>query len=452
MSESKTYNMTEGNEFSLLMKFALPMLIGNIFQQLYNIINSIIVGKFVGADALAAVGTSGSLHFLFFSLCICLSTGVGILISQYFGAKQEKEIKKAIANSIYLTVTAGFLMSSLSIIFARKILILMNTSDLILDDAVSYMQIVCGGIIAVAMYNAVSAILRSLGDSKTPLIFLIIASLVNIVLDLLFVCVFHMGVQGAGIATIMSQALSAISCIIYAVCTNPYFRIHISDMKIEKHIIWKSIKIGVPVAAQSAFVAISCVILQGVVNTFGEHVMAAFTATNRIEQLVQQPFNSLGAAVSTFAGQNIGARKIDRVRKGYHKSVIVVLVFSLCMFLIMQVSSSFIMRSFVNDADVIAFGSKALRITSCFYFPLGMIYVTRGMLNGVGDAAYAMMVGMVEVFGRVAFSALLVSVAFIGVWGIWLTSGLTWFITGVFSFIRYKQGKWKSMSLIHKEM
>ncbi|SFR64919.1 MATE family efflux transporter [Anaeromicropila populeti] len=449
MANNNVYDMTKGKEFPLLMKFAYPMLIGNVFQQLYNMADSIIVGKFVGTDALAAVGASGSLHFFFFSLCMGMATGVGILISQYFGAKQEKEIRKAIANSIYLILAAGLLMSSLSVLFSRNILVALNTPDNILKDALIYMRIVCGGILAVASYNAVSAILRALGDSRTPLMFLVFASLVNILLDLLFVCVLHWGVAGAGIATVMSQALAAITCIIYAVYKNPYFKISKRDMKFEKNIILKSIKIGIPVAAQSAFISISCVVLQRVVNTFGDDVMAAYTATLRIEQLIQQPFNSLCAAVSTFSGQNIGAKKVDRVCKGFHKSVIIVIVFSFAMLVVMQFTSSGIMRLFVDKEKVIDFGSTALKITSCFYFPLGMIYVARGLLNGVGDASYAMMVGLVEVFGRVVFSTVLVSIPVIGVWGIWYTSGLTWLITGLFSFIRYKQGKWKELSLIY---
>lgn len=451
MSNSNVHNMTEGNEFSLLIKFALPMLLGNVFQQFYNLIDSIIVGRFVGSDALAAVGTSSSLQFLFFSLCLGMSTGIGILISQYFGANQEKEVRKTIANAIYLIAAAGILMSSISVIFARHILVLLHTDPAILNDAVVFMRIMCGGTLAVAAYNGVAAILRALGDAKTPLIFLGVACLINVVLDLLFICVFHWGVRGAGIATVIAQSMAAISCAVYAVLKNPYFKIKKEDMKVDKYIIQKSIIIGIPVAAQTAFIAFSCVILQGVVNSFGDNVMAAFTAAGRIEQLVQQPYTSLGAAVSTFAGQNIGAGKIDRVRKGYHKSVIVVAVFSLVMLIIMQFTSRSIMQLFVDNQEVIAIGSKALKITSLFYFPLGMIYTTRGTLNGVGDAAYAMMVGLVEVIGRVGFSAILVTISFIGVWGIWYTSGLTWFITGLFSFIRYKQGKWKRMSLINEK-
>lgn len=452
MSNSNVRNMTEGKEFSLLIRFAFPMLIGNIFQQFYNLIDSIIVGHFVGSDALAAVGTSASLHFLFFSLCIGMSTGIGILISQYFGANQEKEVKKTIANAIYIIMTAGILMSSISVIFARQILVLLNTDPKILDDSVAFMRIMCGGIVAVAAYNGVAAILRALGDAKTPLIFLIMACILNVVLDLLFVCVFHWGVRGAGIATVISQFMAAVTCGIYAVIKNPYFRIKKQDMKFDKFIMKRSVLIGLPVAAQTALIAVSCVILQGVVNSFGKDVTAAFTAAGRIEQLVQQPFNSLGAAVSTFAGQNIGARKLDRVRKGFNKSVIMVAVFSLFMLVLIQLTSRPIMQLFVDNAEVIRIGSKALKITSLFYFPLGMIYVARGTLNGAGDAAYAMLVGLVEVIGRVGFAAILVTIPFIGIWGIWYTSGLTWFITGLFSVVRYKQGKWKRMSLIDKKI
>ncbi len=446
MAAEYVKDMTEGKELSLLMRFSAPMLVGNIFQQFYNMVDSIIVGNYVGANALAAVGATGSLNFLFFSLCNGMAMGIGILISQYFGAKDEVYLRKSIFNTIYLIAITGILMSLLGIILARPILILLHTPQEILADAVVYMQIVCGGILTVAAYNAVSAILRALGDSKTPLIFLVAASFINILLDLLLVIRFDMGVMGVAIATVIAQAFAAVGSLLFALTKNPYFKISREEMHYDSKIICNCVRLGVPVAAQSALIAVSCVALQGAVNKFGASVVAAFTATSRIEQLVQQPFNSLGAAVSTFSGQNIGARKIERVKKGYYESIIMITVFSVLMLAAAYIFGNDIMRLFVKDDTVIDIGAKALKITSLMYFPLGMIYVTRGLLNGAGDALYAMINGFIEVAGRVGFANSLVLVSAIGVWGIWWATGLTWVITGAASVLRYKQGKWKNMS------
>lgn len=450
MNSKYVQDMTKGNEMTLLIRFSIPMVIGNIFQQFYNMVDSIIVGKYVGKGALAAVGATGSLTFLFFSLCMGMSIGIGILVSQYFGGNDEKYVKKTIANSVYVMMTIGILMSVLGVVFAKPVLELLKTPPEIMNDAVDYMRIACAGIVAVSAYNAISSILRALGDSKMPLIFLIIASFINIALDLLFVIKLGLGVKGVAYATIIAQSASAIGAIIFAIIKNPYFRISLEERKPDKRLITKSIQLGVPVAAQNALIAVSCIALQAVVNRFGEDVVAAFTATNRIEQLVQQPFNSIGAALSTFAGQNMGANQIDRVKRGYHKGILMVAMLSILMFAVAWLFGEPIMRLFVNDASVIYLGSMALRITSTMYFGLGMIYVTRGLLNGCGDAFYAMINGGVEVIGRVVFPTMLVMIPMIGVWGVWLSTGLTWVITAIASVIRYKQGKWKFKSIFHK--
>ncbi len=448
MISNRINHMTEGNEVKTLLSFAFPMFVGNIFQQFYNLVDSAIVGRFVGAGSLAAVGASGSLIWLFFALCAGLASGVGILAAQYFGAGQEEHVKETVANAFYLVGTAGIVMSILSMLFTRAILILLNTPPNILEEAVTYMRILCGGIAAVAIYNVVASILRALGDSKTPLFFLIFASIINVLLDLLFVCVFKWGSMGAAIATIFAQLLSATLGLLYAFLYNPFFKLQKADWEIQLPIIVQSAKIGVPVALQSAFIAISCVVLQGIVNSFGEYVIAAFTATSRIEQLVQQPFNSIEVAISTFTGQNIGAGKLERVKTGYHKSIVMIGIFALVMVLLMQLGSGWIMHLFVHEQKVIEIGATALCITSCFYFPLGMIYVTRGLLNGAGDAKYALMVGMVEVIVRVGCSALLVHIVAIGVWGIWYTTCATWVLTAIFSVLRYRQGKWRNISIV----
>jgi putative MATE family efflux protein len=448
MSVKYVEDMTEGNEVSHIIKFTLPMLVGNVFQQFYNLIDSIVVGKYVGANALAAVGACGSLSFLFFSVCLGLSVGIGILISQYFGAKEEEQVKRAIANSTYVIGASGIIMSILGVVLARQVLLLLNTPSEILNDSIAFLRIASGGMIAVAVYNAIAAMLRALGDSKTPLIFLIVSCAINVILDLIFVLKFGFGVPGTAFATVISQACAAIGCIVFAMLKNPYFKLKKKHWKVNKLMITKCIKIGVPVAVQNSAIAVSLVALQSVINGFGEIAVAAFTATSRVEQLIQQPFNSLGAAMSTFSGQNMGADKLDRVKRGYHKSILMVAGFSLLALLAAQLGGRAIMEVFVNDEAVISLGASAIRITSCAYFPLGMIYITRGLLNGTGDAFYAMINGFVEVAGRVGFSGILAIIPFLGVWSVWTTSGLTWTITAIASVIRYKQGKWKKKSLV----
>lgn len=448
MNERYVCDMTKGNEVGLLLRFALPMLVGNIFQQLYNMVDSIIVGKFVGSNALGAVGAVGNLNFLFFSLCLGLASGIGILISQFFGAGKDDYVKKIIANSVYIITISGAVMSIISFVFARPILHLMNTPAENMKDAVIYMQIVCGATVIVAIYNGISSILRALGDSKTPLIFLIVSSFINVGLDLLFVLVFHWGVAGAAWATVIAQFISAIGSILFALSRNPYLRLEKRHFTIDNDIIKKSFQIGLPVAGQNAMIAFSCVALQSVVNNYGATVMAAYTATSRVEQLVQQPFGSLGTAVSTFAGQNVGAGKYDRVSTSCKKSTLIVLVFSFMMIAVMFLFGDPIVRLFVNEPDVIEIGARGLRITSFMYFALGMIYITRGMLNGVGDAAYAMINGLTEVVGRIGFAYLLMSIPAVGMWGVWYTNGLTWILAGAAGIIRFFQGKWKTKSVV----
>lgn len=448
MNKKFVKDMTKGNELSLLLQFSLPMLMGNLFQQVYNMVDSIVVGKYVGKNALAAVGVTGSLNFLFFSLCIGLTGGIGVVISQYFGANDEKSVKKAIYNSIWIVFFSAALMSILGIVLARPILMWLDTPTDILDDAVIYMQIVSAGLLGVAAYNGISSILRALGDSLTPLIFLIFASVINVILDLFLVIEFGLGVRGVAYATIVAQVLSAVGSLLYSIRRNPYLKITKDEMVFDLNITGKCYKLGLPLAIQSSLIAISCVALQGVVNTFGSTVVAAFTATSRIEQLVQQPYNTLGLAVSTFSGQNIGAGKLDRVKNAYKNSMILVIIFSLVMLLLFHVFGNLIMRVFVDDVEVIRYGTKALKITSWFYLGLGIIYVVRGLLNGAGDATYSMINGAVEVFGRIFFANTLIMIPFIAEWGVWYATALTWTVTGLFSLFRYKQGKWMTIKLV----
>ncbi|MDE6622506.1 MAG: MATE family efflux transporter [Lachnospiraceae bacterium] len=443
MEKQAVYSMTDGSPAKLLLKFTIPMLIGNLFQQFYNMVDSIVVGRFVGANALASVGATGSLNFLFFAMSFGISAGVGVVVSQHFGAGRMDMVEKSIINGMYLLAAVSVMMGLIGIISARWVLIVLDTPEIILDDAVTYMRVSCAGILAIAAYNGVASVLRALGDSKTPLYFMVTACFINIGLDLLFVIVFGWSVFGVALATVIAQLVAAVGAFAYALCKIPYFHIQKENRPVRKDIMSRCFRLGLPIALQNALIAFSCIFLQKVVNGFGESVVAANTALGRIEQLVQQPYNSLGAALTTYTGQNIGAGKIDRVKQGYKAGLQSVIVFSIVMFIPCQLLGEQIVGVFVTEPEVIAIGAKGLSITSFFYFFLGMIYVARSVLNGAGDAAFSMINGLMEVVGRVGFALPLTKIPLIGMWGIFLTTGLTWALTGIVSMGRYYKGKWE---------
>lgn len=451
MARSITRDMTEGSPIKLLLQFTGPMLIGNIFQQFYNMVDSIVVGKFVSKDALAAVGATGSLVFLIFGLTFGLSAGISIIISQYFGAKDYDNVRKSFATATYIVIVASIVMGAIGYFTSRPLLELLGTPEDIIDQSDIYMKISYAGILGVAFYNGMSAVLRALGDSITPLVFLIMASLLNVVLDLVFVIAFGMGVPGVAIATIISQFISGISCIVYALIKVKILHMPLKDFKPDMAILRKSIRLGIPVAIQNSFVSVSFMALQGVINSFNATVIAAYTVVNRIEQLVLQPSMSLGAAVSSFTGQNIGAGKIDRTKKGIKSAVIIILIFSLAMLPVMYFGGKYIMMLFTKkeDIEVVAYGIQGIRITSFFYSFVGVIFITRNFLSGSGDIHVPMVMGFIEVICRVLFSNLIAHYA--GFTGIFWATALTWFVTGIVGSLRVASGKWKDKSVVNTE-
>ena len=444
-----TMNMTDGSPVRLILKFSIPLLIGNIFQQFYNLADSIIVGKFINADALAAIGVTSSITFLFFALCNGFASGGGIIVSQSFGRGDSKQVKNCIANTGYIMIVLPLFVGILAFFLSKPILRLLNTPENIFKDALIYIRLMCSGLLFVSIYNYVSSMMRALGDSKTPLYFLIFTCILNAGLDLLFVCVFKKGVAGAGIATLISQFVSNVLCLTYAFKFNPYFKFSKEDLKINHTVLVRTIKLGVPLSLQFSLIAISCMALQRVVNTFGAVAVAAFTATSRIEQIIHQPYQTLSAALSTFCGQNYGAEKNDRVIKGYHRTFLMMTIFTAIMVPLIQIFGRQIVSIFVDEVDVIEMGAKAMRITSIFYIFLGQIYVTRGILNGLGDSFFALLNGIVEVVGRFTTPILLTMIPAIGLWGIWWSVGVVWFLSGFTAWLRYK---WKKRKLFASGM
>ncbi|MBO4890401.1 MAG: MATE family efflux transporter [Lachnospiraceae bacterium] len=433
-----TTDMTVGSPTRHILVFALPALIGNIFQQIYNIADSIIVGRFVGPDALAAVGSSASITFLFFALCNGIGNGGGIIASQFFGARDDDKVKNCIVNTGFIMLIVPLLFGIICFIGTPALLSLLNTPADILPNSAMYIRIMCVGILFVSLYNYLAAMLRALGDSRSPLYFLILSTLLNVVLDIIFVYNLKMGIKGAAIATVISQFTAMTTCGIYAYKINPYFRLRRSDFLISFDMCKKVIRLGVPMSLQFALISISAMAVQRVVNSYGTTVIAAFTATNRIEQLIHQPYTTLGASLATFSGQNFGARKYKRVYTGYIKGLLIMLVLTAAMILVMQFFGGAITGLFVTDAEVIRLGAMGLRITSLFYPALGLIYVVRGVLTGVGDAFFALFNGIVEVIGRFTLPILMTRYMGMGSTGIWVSAGVVWVLSGVTAWMRYR--------------
>ena len=453
-THSSAMDMTRGEPTRLLLRFMIPLVIGNVFQQVYSMVDTMIVGRTLGADALAAVGATGSLNFLFFSLCNGLASGIGILVAQAFGAARPDTVRKLITNAVYIMTAAALIMGGAGYALSGAVLKWLGTPENILERATTYMQVCCVGILSVSMYNCIAAILRGIGDSRTPLIFLIISSFLNVGLDFFFILKLGMGVGGAALATIIAQTLSAAGSLIYAVRNNPLFRMERRLWRPDRALILGCCRIGLPLAAQSSMIALSLVILQSVVNGFGSAVGAAFTATSRIEVLVQQPYNSLFAALSTFTGQNIGAGQMDRVRKGFRKAAGIMLLFTAAMTPLMQFFGGQIVGWFVDAQAapaVIGYGARGLRITSLFFAPLGMIGVCRGVLNGAGDGTYSVISGSCEMVGRIVFPHFLTRIPAVGMWGIWLGTALTWLLVAGASYIRYRRGAWQHKGQMKRE-
>ena len=450
MRKNATMNMTEGSPLVLLSVFALPLLCGNIFQQAYNLADSMIVGRLLGADALAAVGATGSISFLFFSLFNGISGGCSVVTAQYFGARKDDMVRLSISNAAYITLASSLLTAVVAFLMVPTVLGWMGIPETILPDAIVYMRMTTASVPLVAVYNYASSMQRALGDSRTPLYFLVFSCILNVGLDLLFVGSFGMGVFGAALATMLSQLLAGVGSLLFAYRRNPYFRLSRKSMAFEPAIVRGALRVGLPLALQWSLIAVSTTALQTVVNGFGPKAMAAYTATTRLEQLVQQPYGSMSMALSNYSGQNIGAGKPARIREGLRQSLAAVGAFSVLMFVIMQLFGNNLISMFVSDPEVIAMGGKALRITSCFYLFLGLIYVTRGTLNGVGDAFFSFVNGIVEMLGRICLPIILLGYTNIGVWVIWLTAGLTWMLAGVSCALRYRSWVVKKSGLRSK--
>lgn len=395
-------NMTEGKPLKLILAFMFPVLCGNLFQNFYNIVDSMIVGRFLGVDALAAVGSTTSLNFLVVGWITGMTSGFGILISQAYGAKDVKRLKHYVAMSTYLCIALAVVMTVGLLLANGWILTTMNTPEKIYADTWEYIAIIYAGLPATILYNMLAAIARSLGDSKTPLVFLVLSSVLNIGLDLLLVAVIPLGVAGAAYATVASQAVSGILCFIYVWKKYEIVRFGKQERKISLKSIRQLLSMGVPMGLQFSITAIGTMIVQSSLNLLGSMYIASYSATSKIQNIVMQVYMALGAALATYAGQNYGAGKIGRIKKGLNISIGVTAVYSVMIMVVAYFWLPFLVKVFVADptGELRAIAEKMFHISLWFYFPLGLIFLYRNTLQGIGNGLVPMLGGVFELLAR----------------------------------------------------
>lgn len=443
-------DFTTGNITKLILNFTLPMLLGNVFQQLYNIVDSIIVGKVLGKEALASVGASFPIIFTLIALLIGIGSGFSIVISQYYGAKDINKVKRAIDTMYIFLFATGIFISFLGIYFSEDLFILLQLPAELIPQATTYLNVYMTGMVMFFGFSGTSSILRGLGDSKTPLYFLILASIFNIIFDLLFVMVFKWGIAGAAWATVIAQSGAFISGIIYLNRSHNILQFSLFKLVFDKEIFIKSLKIGIPSGLQHTFVALGMMALLGIVNTFGTDVIAAYTAAGRIDSLAMIPAMNFSQAVAAFVGQNLGANKIDRVRQGFKVTFIMSNVFCLLMTAIIIIFGSHLMKLFTTDANVIAIGEKYLIIVSSFYLLFSTMFTTNGVLRGAGDTLIPMFITLFSLWIIRIPGAYFLS-SKIGETGIWWSIPLGWSMGTIFSYLYYRTGRWKTKSIISTE-
>lgn len=434
-------DLTEGNETVSIVKFAVPMLIGNVFQQLYTMVDSIIVGKGVGKEALGAVGASFPIIFLMVSLVMGVTMGATIMLSQFYGARDYGKMRLTMDTAYLFLFVSSLIVSVAGVVLSEPILRLTRTPPEILPHAVSYLQIMFAGMVFLFGYNTVSAVLRGLGDAKRPLYFLVIASLLNIVLDLLFVMVFKWGIAGAAWATVISQGLSLVVGILY-MQRQEHLRISPKRMRFDWAIFKTMLRIGLPTGIQQSLVSLGFVALTRIVNPFGTDVVAGYTAATRLDSLAALPAMNLSMAVSTFVGQNLGAGKPERVKRGYRAALLIAVGISAVLTVVLIAFRDRLIGLFSTDPGVLRYGGEYLTIVTSFYVLFAGMFITGGVLRGAGDTMVQMVFTLIALWVvRIPVAAMLAGA--VGTSGIWWAIPAGWAVGFTGTFVYYLSGRWK---------
>lgn len=427
-------DMTNGSPSKHILGFAVPMLFGMLFQQFYNLVDTIIVGKTLGVEALAGVGATGSINFMIIGFCMGVCNGFVIPVAQCFGAKKPADLRKYVFNGYICSIVFAIVLTLASVIFCRRILIIMNTPADIIDHAYNYIVVIFIGIPTVFLYNMVSGVIRSLGDSKTPVVFLVLSSIINVVLDFFLILVCKMGVAGAGWATVTSQLISGLTCLIYMYKKYDILKGDKLERVLDRRFITNLCMNGVPMGLQYSITAIGSTILQAAVNTLGSTYVAAMTAGSKMFNFTCCPFDALGSTMATYAGQNVGAAKIKRLGQGVRSAMIIGSVYSVLSLIALYFTTDYIALLFVNASEttIIALTRQFILASACFYIPLTGVNVVRFCIQGMGFSVFAISAGILEMIGR-AFAAIIL-IPSIGFMGACLASPIAWIAADAFLF------------------
>lgn len=434
-----TKDMTFGNPLKLILLFSVPVLLGNIFQQFYSMVDTIIVGRFLGEKALAAVGSTGSIVFLVLGFAIGITQGFGVMISHAFGARDHKRLRHYVAVSLILSLLISAVLTVVTLLCSKQLLLFMKTPEDILNMANGYITIIYAGILATMLFNVTSAILRGVGDSRTPLYFLIVSSVLNVALDLFFIVTLGMGAEGAALATVLSQAIATLLCFIYMFRKFEILRFGKEDCYPDLKSCRDLLSLGIPMAVNYSVTAVGVMILQSAINVFGSTVVAAYTAASKVEQLATQAMATLGTTMAVFCAQNLGAGKYKRIFKGMNQALGIGV--GICAFgaVITVAGGDFIMGWFLKEptASVTAYGRQYLVTITFFFLPLMFIHLYRNALQGLNQGLMPLLSGILEMICRIG--VILIFLAPAGYWAVCLASPAAWTGAGVpLLFIYYR--------------
>lgn len=442
-------DLTEGKVWKVIVCFALPLLVGNLLQQFYNITDSIIVGQFLGKEALAAVSASFFIYYFIISLVIGVGSGTTVVISQLFGAKQYQKVQLAFSSFFIFMLVGGIILSIAGIIFAEPVFRLTNTPEEVIPQAVAYFRIYIGGTFLFVTFNSIISILRGVGESVRPMLFILITTVLNIAFDLLFILVFKWGIEGAARATVVSQGIGMCIALAYVNNTHPLLSIKKQDMLFDWKLFKESLKIGLPTSVQQCAIALGLIALLGIVNSFGTNTLTAYGAAGKIDTIITQAILTLSGALAAFCGQNIGAGRLDRVKKGVQFTMYTNIALGLLTFAAVYLFGNEMMRIFTKDIDVVAIGKEYLLIIGGFFIVHGALNVYNGALRGAGDTLFPMITSLVCLWLiRIPLAYYLSS--WLGRNGIWWAIGISITIGLIVTFVYYKIGFWKRRRRIYE--
>lgn len=434
--------MTEGSIWKKILFFSIPLILGNLFQQLYNTVDSIIVGNYIGSEALAAVGSSGSLINLLIGFCIGASAGAGVVIAQFYGAQDREGVRKAVHTTIAIAIAAGAILTVVGIVATPILLKAMGTPQEVFDQASIYLKVYFGGILFSVVYNMSAGILNAVGNSKRSLVYLMIAATSNIFLDLLFVVVLKMGIVGAAIATDISQLLSCIFIILFLVRSEDVYRVKLKDIRCYDNLLGKILKIGLPTGVQNIVISLSNVIVQSSVNSFGAVAMAGFAAYIKVDGFNILPVLSFSMAATTFVGQNVGAGRLDRVKKGMYVSVAMGIIYTVCTGILLLAFAPQVIGVFTQNGKVVEYGVYIMKFFCPFYWMLGILHILAGTIRGTGKTMQAMVVFLFSLcIFRVLWIWGAMSVSH-KIGGVMLGYPLSWLVGLVMILIYVWKGNW----------